>query len=333
VVEYRYSESSHLILSSEALAFCVEAIPLSHQIGPKVNKSITEQHTASTERHVRTLSLKQSSARMEKLNRLNWTASAAVNSYGVRIGIRSNDSEALELLLEALPPNWTLATSSMLDAIYSLKVGRPGIDGERPYNLLRDAKLVVRTIDRRFMLEWFEVDASLFVAEMSPELVFVHAGVVGWQGKAIMIPGRSFSGKSTLVAELIKAGATYYSDEFAAIDRHGRVHPYQRLLSIRGDLGEKPRRYRPEEFGGTIGQEPLPLGLVLITEYRLGAKWKPRRLSSGNGILALLANTVPARREPERVFATLDRAFEQASILKSRRGEAPEVAQAILYSL
>jgi hypothetical protein len=30
------------------------------------------------------------------------------------------------------------------------------------------------------------------------------------------------------VAELVRAGATYYSDEFAVLDSRGRVHPFPR---------------------------------------------------------------------------------------------------------
>ena len=64
------------------------------------------------------------------------------------------------------------------------------------------------------------------MAAETRERVFVHAGVVGWKGHAIVIPGRSRSGKTTLVAELVKAGAEYYSDEFAVLDAEGRVHPF-----------------------------------------------------------------------------------------------------------
>jgi uridine kinase len=41
----------------------------------------------------------------------------------------------------------------------------------------------------------------------------------------IAIPGRSFSGKTSLVTALVRAGAVYYSDEFAVIDRDGLVRP------------------------------------------------------------------------------------------------------------
>jgi hypothetical protein len=40
-----------------------------------------------------------------------------------------------------------------------------------------------------------------------------------WLGPlAILIAGRSFSGNTTLAAELVRAGATYYSDEFKVVD-------------------------------------------------------------------------------------------------------------------
>ena len=76
------------------------------------------------------------------------------------------------------------------------------------------------------LLTAFNKHAELLTAYRAQDCLFVHAGVVGWQGKAILIPGRSFSGKTTLVKALIEAGATYYSDEFAILDRQGLVHPY-----------------------------------------------------------------------------------------------------------
>ena len=52
--------------------------------------------------------------------------------------------------------------------------------------------------------------AEFFVAERAPDHLFVHAGVVGWEGRAIVMPGASFAGKTTLVQAWLEAGATYY---------------------------------------------------------------------------------------------------------------------------
>ena len=65
----------------------------------------------------------------------------------------------------------------------------------------------------------------------------VHAGAVLWGERALLLPGVTHAGKSSLVAELLRRGATYFSDEYALIDSEGRVHPYPRPLL----LGMAPR--------------------------------------------------------------------------------------------
>ena len=87
----------------------------------------------------------------------------------------------------------------------------------------------------------------------------MHAGVVGWKGWALVLPGKSGAGKTTLVAELIRAGATYYSDEYAVLDERGRVHPYARPLAVRVD-GWRQRRRTPEWFGARRGTRRCPSG-------------------------------------------------------------------------
>jgi hypothetical protein len=127
---------------------------------------------------------------------------------------------------------------------------------------------------------------QLMAAYLAEGYLFVHAGVVGWQGRAIVIPGRSFTGKTSLVTALVRAGATYYSDEYAIFDPQGRVHPYPRPLSIREEAGRKPRLYPVETLGGQAGQTPLPVGLVVVTEYQAGARWQPRTLSPSRALLS-----------------------------------------------
>jgi hypothetical protein len=163
----------------------------------------------------------------------------------------------------------------------------------------------------------------------------VHAGVVGWRGRAILVPGRSRSGKTTLVAELVKAGAEYYSDEFAVLDRHGLVHPFPKPLSVRGEGGcdLHAQRRSAEDLGGVCGHDPLKIGLVVLAEYRRGADWQPRRLSAGRAVLEMLAHTVPARLRPEDSLVALGRAVEGASVLAGERGEAQELATRLLCQI
>ena len=78
---------------------------------------------------------------------------------------------------------------------------------------------------REYALTMLESQIQGHIALDATEFVFIHAGVVADGGRAIVIPGLSFSGKTTLVRALVEAGAVYYSDEFAALDENGRVLP------------------------------------------------------------------------------------------------------------
>jgi hypothetical protein len=155
---------------------------------------------------------------------------------------------------------------------------------------------------------------------------------VGWRGRAIVVPGRSRSGKTTLVAALVRAGALYLSDEFAVLDGRGRVHPFAKPLSIRGAGGcdRHARSRRVEELGGVRGTEPLPVGLVVLTEHRPGASWRPALLTRGQAVLEMLAHTVPARLRPEASLASLERAVARAVVVKGERGEAEDLAAELL---
>src|SRR5437879_4309785 len=127
---------------------------------------------------------------MAKIDRLGWAAGLSLSAYGVRVGLRANSAEALERLTEYLPPAWEPSSSPEVDQIYSLVVGgadpRPGV--RRFHLLYAGATRLARTHLLTEAFERFEADLQLYTAEMAPEHLFVHAGVVGWEGKAILLP-------------------------------------------------------------------------------------------------------------------------------------------------
>ncbi len=269
---------------------------------------------------------------MEKIDRLGWADGISFTSYGVRIGIRVNRTEALERIKEHLPPGWKFSRAKIVDRLYSLIIGGSGAKPNvRRFNILyADLLKIARTLDLDAVLDTLESDLQLYVAEEARRRVFVHAGVVAWDGQAIVIPGRSHSGKTTLVTEFVRAGAVYYSDEYAVLDQQGRVHPYPRPLGIREGDSSKQTKYPVEEIGGRAGIKPLPVGMVVVSKYRNGARWRPRKLTPGQGALALLDNTVSARRQPEKALSAFKHIVPQAVVLKGERGEASEVVNSIL---
>ena len=265
-------------------------------------------------------------------NAADWVAGCSVQAFGVRIGIRTNRPELLDRLSEYLPPLWRTTPVSYVERLFSLKIGGPGLRGNTCgfHELFEDLEPGTRSRTLETVLEDFERRVKIYVAEMAQRRVFVHAGAVGWRGRAIIIPGRSMSGKTSLVAELVRAGATYYSDEYAVLDPRGRVHPYPQPLAIRDQFSFEQRKCHVEEIGGVTGTKPLPIGLVVVSKYKSGVRWSPRQLSAGTGVLELLANTVPARRNPEIVMTTLQAAVSEAIVVKGPRGEAAETVPLIL---
>ena len=270
---------------------------------------------------------------MEKIDRLGWAAGMALTAYGVRIGIRTNQPDVLNQLVDRFPPGWK-PTSMAVERLYSLKVGGAGRTNIRQFNLLYgNIERLARTMDLNQVLDVLESHIKLYVAASTRRRVFVHAGAVGWAGRAIILPGLTMSGKSTLVAELVRAGATYYSDEYAVLDKRGRVHPYPRPLAIRDTNTARQTKYPVESLGGRAGRKPLPVGLVVVSQYKRGAHWRPRRLSAGQGLLALLSHTVSARHRPRVALPTLREVVGDAPVLEGVRGEAKEMVQLLFRAL
>jgi hypothetical protein len=268
------------------------------------------------------------------------TANTYINAHGLRVGVRTNEPSVLEGIERHFPAGWKPLPAGPVNRQYSLKVTPAPSVGRisnpshlsgcaRRYLLLRGAQKLVETGTLGEVLQSLEYDLEIYVAERAPHYVFVHAGVVAWHGRAIVIPGRSTSGKSTLVAALSWAGASYYSDEFALLDPSGRVHAYPRPLRLRPTAPSIPV---PDEhqISGSVARAPLPVGLVVVTKFVAGATWQPRPLSTGQAILALMANSMSARRQPHVVLATLRHALAGASAIGGPRGEAGDTAAQVL---
>ena len=253
-------------------------------------------------------------------------------SYGVCIRLQAPDATWLAELEQRLPPGWRLADRSRADCTFSVAPHAPGFVSRTAWQH-GDRIASTPVMSRHQLSGVLESQIRLLVAEHAPKHVFVHAGVVGWGGVAIVLPGRSFAGKTTLGAEMIRRGATYYSDEYAVLDAQGRVHPFAKPLSIRESGIWQQREWPVEKLGGRAGKKPLRVGLVVASHYETGASWRPKRLSAGEGVLALLNHTVSVRRQPKRALDVLGRVVAQATVFEGVRGEAEELIDEIVRNL
>jgi hypothetical protein len=253
-------------------------------------------------------------------------AMLSFDAFGVPISI-SAPEELIPRLQATMPPGSVVREAKDLDNHFIL-TPRP----HSGYRLSHGTESFPTGADIRVAIEVVAQRIREQIAEHAPNHTFVHAGVVGYEGQAILLPGLSFSGKTTLVSELVRAGATYYSDEFAVLDEEGIVHPYAKPLAVRNG-GYAQTEHDVSSFGGTQGVEPLPVGMVALCWYEIGATWAPRRLSEGEAVLAVLSNTFSASEHPERALPMLTKAVSGAITLEGTRGEAAGTARELLNAL
>jgi hypothetical protein len=267
---------------------------------------------------------------MAKIDRLGWAAGVAAIAYGHRVGVRVSEEWALPRAAACLPPGWKMAARPEVECMYSLVVGGKAGRVRRFSLLYRGAERIARTHDLDEVFGTLEQELKMHVASAASSRVFVHAGAVGWRGRAIVLPGRTYAGKSTLVAALVRAGATYYSDEFAVLDESGRVHPYASPLSLRARPGEGAGEPPSPPPVLRTGRRPLPVGLIALTHYKPGARWRSRELSPGQAMLAVMESTVPVRHRPEATLRALREIVTRAPVIKGVRGEAEEAVERLL---
>ena len=243
--------------------------------------------------------------------------------FGARICVVSAIDGLLKRVEEILPPKSHIEHYNHIDrCFYVTKTGRC-------FRIHHDSQLLAQSEVIDDTLNNLRSFLDQAVAIFARNVLFVHAGVVGWKNRAIVIPGRSMSGKTTLVAALINAGADYLSDEYAVLDDKGRVHPYDKPLSVRNAQGIATL-ISVEELGANTAPQPLKVGMIVQTTYQPGSRWRPRELTSGQAMMAMLDNTVVIREIPQLAMKILSASSRNVVAITSSRGECEGVAQYLL---
>lgn len=257
-----------------------------------------------------------------------------IEAYGVQIGIFCNDLILTEKIFKILPvivpKELNFIENENFEHIFLIEKK----DDPECIFVKRNDEEQFRYFNDDDLLDYFSSQLRITIAEFAKSKVFIHAGAISWRGVGIIIPGQSYSGKTTLVSELIKIGAEYYSDEYAVLDEKGFLNAYPKMLSMRGIINDWDQiDTAPEDFGAIIGNKIIPVGMVLITKYDEGFEWHPEILKSGEGILEILQHTIPVRNNPEFVLKVLKKMASRAIIAKSKRCTAHAFAPILLKYL
>lgn len=162
------------------------------------------------------------------------------------------------------------------------------------------------------------------------EYVLIHSGAVSTPaGQGVLIPGPSGTGKSSLVAGLVRGGFSYYSDEAAAIDPIGRLlHPYPKAITLKSTavpdeypdletlhiddrVGNRwyidPTSVRPDIIGS-----PCPVGFIFVSRYSPGTSGSIEEVSAAEAASTLGHSVMNIGRYRSRVLPLLAGLAQQA---------------------
>jgi hypothetical protein len=181
---------------------------------------------------------------------------------------------------------------------------------------------------------------------IEPGFAHVHAGVASIDDRAIVVPGPSGAGKTTLALRLAREGALL-TDEMAAIDRGaGRLRSAPRPVSLKwqghlafGDAVDASRRpadsagwwIPPDELGTTQVDETGP-GVVALTERRPGA---PALVPAtrAEALVALLESSFDVARDPVGVMDDLAWLAASSGAVRIAYEEAADAAPLLIDHL
>jgi hypothetical protein len=256
---------------------------------------------------------------------LTKTLGFAVGAFGCVVYAEADDHESYGLLDRYIFPTLPRLDSSGAAPSVALRVSRVeeafqlSVDGKEAASASRLIGLVPHIIHA--------IDEA--VVKQLAELRAVHAGTVQWNGRALLLPGATHSGKSSMVAELLRRGATYFSDEYALMDREGMIHPYPRPLLLRNGGAEQVPALAGE-LNAPVGDGPAPLGWMVMLDYKAGESWTVTPMPQSLAVLALLKNTPHTLADSPQMVAQFERAVAGAACYAGRRGDAAEAVVELL---
>jgi hypothetical protein len=257
------------------------------------------------------------------------------SSFGVGVTLDFFDSELLDRFRASLhlifKDTLTEKNADSEDRIISLRLGSR--DDEFVYTFENEQNVFIGTEERLFRL--LRTLVRVTVAGYSREKLFIHAGAVSWNGKGMILPAHSHAGKTSLVVELCRLGAEYYSDEYAVVDRDGFIHPFPKHLSIRGEGGRFDQTDTGiDEIGGVAASAPVRCELVLFCEYTSGTKtWNPSAITQGEALLKLIPHMIALPKDPKFALELGGALVNKNGLFVGERGDVGEFAPKILELL
>ena len=177
----------------------------------------------------------------------------------------------------------------------------------------------------------------------------IHGAAVVVDESAVLLVGRSHSGKTTLAGWLAAHhGCPYVSDEVAVVDRAGRIVPFPRPLGIRADSPLAPatredgstKRFMPHErlipaadLGAVVAKSPVSVDAIVFPCFRSDADAILRPLSQADTLERLALLTPGLARHGREVFEQLVHLVRDTHAFEVTYGQVTAAAPLVLSAV
>jgi len=191
------------------------------------------------------------------------------------------------------------------------------------------------TTRRGEALYWLEKHLTIDIQKQRPDLLFLHAAVVSYRERTLLMSGPSGAGKSSLTWGLLHKGYGYMSDELAPVDpATGHVWPYLRAINLKQPL---PAPYAPPSgyletehalhipvhlIPSDCERRPRPVTDVLLIEYA-GRHRQPRidSLRHAEALSRLYPNLLNGLAHAQAGLPALSRVVERSHCYHFETGD------------
>ncbi|MEZ5243798.1 MAG: PqqD family peptide modification chaperone [Acidimicrobiales bacterium] len=272
-------------------------------------------------------------------SRVDVPATGSFAALDARVGVVCDDEEIAAAIGDALDPLRVDAPPEVVIEIrpadgvgWTVRVGTAD-----PIALGSPLAVALRAIG--------EVN-NLAVASVPGDLV-LHAGAVADQGRAVLLPGGSNHGKSTLTTALVADGFSYLTDEAAAVVDGLRVRAYPKSIVLDpGSFPLFPELAPPEDLEGlaraVAGREwhidparvgpvsgPSPVAAVICPQWRAGAATRVSRMQPVEALHLLLGDAFDFSVGGQPVFDRLVELVESVPVVKLSYGDTAAAVSAV----
>ena len=260
---------------------------------------------------------------------------------GQRVRIEHERAALRNLLLVNFGALVATDSAANPDLVYSIRCSGQGFLIGSDYESLAPAAGQGELIYR------LEKMLTIDLQKRRPDLLFLHAAALEWQGKVILLAADSGSGKSTTAWALLQHSFHYLSDELAPIDPETlEVFSYPHALCLKQpppapyDLPDatmylgRTTHVPVSAMPASLAPSPLPLGAIFLV-WHDAKRSEPelRRLSAAEASARLYVTTLNALAHENRGLSAIVRLAEKVPCYSLITAGLPETCMLVRDAL